>query len=112
MSKVILKGFIIVPPSALAQVKDELAKHIQLTRTEPGCLVFEVIQDSANPCRFDVYEEFVDKLAFQAHQTRVKSSYWGEITVNVERHYTVIPPFLGAFKSRGHAACARRCFGV
>ncbi|MBC8673693.1 hypothetical protein H2137_16285 [Aeromonas hydrophila] len=25
---------------------------------------------------------------------------------------TVIPPFLGAFKSRGHAACARRCFGV
>ncbi len=24
----------------------------------------------------------------------------------------VIPPFLGAFKSRGHAACARRCFGV
>ncbi len=22
------------------------------------------------------------------------------------------PPFLGAFKSRGHAACARRCFGV
>ena len=25
---------------------------------------------------------------------------------------SVIPPFLGAFKSRGHAACARRCFGV
>ena len=25
---------------------------------------------------------------------------------------TVIPPFLGAFKSRGHAAFARCCFGV
>ncbi|MCQ6999277.1 hypothetical protein NP024_17750 [Salmonella enterica] len=24
----------------------------------------------------------------------------------------VIPPFLGALKSRGHAACAKRCFGV
>ncbi|WP_429157251.1 hypothetical protein, partial [Aeromonas allosaccharophila] len=24
----------------------------------------------------------------------------------------VIPPFLGAFKSRGHAAFARCCFGV
>ncbi|WP_421187965.1 putative quinol monooxygenase [Aeromonas enteropelogenes] len=89
MSKVTLKGFIIVPPSDLAQVKDELARHIQLTRAEPGCLVFEVIQDSANPCRFDVYEEFVDNIAFQAHQARVKSSYWGEITANVERHYTV-----------------------
>ncbi|BBQ51652.1 hypothetical protein WP2S18C03_07330 [Aeromonas veronii] len=28
------------------------------------------------------------------------------------RETLVIPPFLGAFKSRGHAACARRCFGV
>ncbi|UCA12721.1 putative quinol monooxygenase [Aeromonas enteropelogenes] len=88
-SKVILEGFVIIPPSDFVIVKNELSRHIQLTRTEPGCLVFEVIQDSANPCRFNVYEEFVDKLAFQAHQTRVKSSYWGEITVNVERHYTV-----------------------
>ncbi|WP_421198772.1 putative quinol monooxygenase [Aeromonas enteropelogenes] len=89
MSKVILKGFIIVPQSDLAQVKDELARHIQLTRAEPGCLVFEVMQDSANSCRFDVYEEFVDNIAFQAHQARVKSSYWGEVTVNIERHYKV-----------------------
>lgn len=26
--------------------------------------------------------------------------------------HPVIPPFLGAFKSRGHAAFARCCFGV
>ncbi len=26
--------------------------------------------------------------------------------------HTVIPPFFGALKSRGHAACAKRCFGV
>ncbi|MBL0520952.1 putative quinol monooxygenase [Aeromonas enteropelogenes] len=89
MSKVILKGFIIVPPSDLAQVKDELARHIQLTRAEPGCLVFEVIQDRTNPCRFDVHEEFVDKIDFEAHQARVSLSYWGEVTVHVERHYTV-----------------------
>ena len=25
---------------------------------------------------------------------------------------SVIPPFFGALKSRGHAACAKRCFGV
>ncbi|MEL3923339.1 antibiotic biosynthesis monooxygenase [Aeromonas enteropelogenes] len=80
MNKVTLKGYIIVSSSDLKAIKGELARHIQLTRTEPGCLVFEVIQDSANPCRFDVYEEFVDNIAFQAHQARVKSSYWGEIT--------------------------------
>ncbi|MFM5335312.1 putative quinol monooxygenase [Aeromonas enteropelogenes] len=88
-SKVILEGFVIIPPSDFVIVKNELSRHIQLTRTEPGCLVFEVIQDSANPCRFNVYEEFIDNIAFQAHQTRVKSSYWGEITANVDRHYTV-----------------------
>jgi quinol monooxygenase YgiN len=89
MNRVILKGFIIVPPNDLAVVKDELDNHIQLTRAETGCLIFEVTQDALNPCRFDVYEEFVDEAAFQAHQARVKSSRWGEITGNVERCYTV-----------------------
>ena len=89
MDKVILQGFIIVPLSELAIVKSELDAHIRLTRAEKDCLIFEVTQDPLNPCRFDVYEEFVDEAAFQAHQARVKSSRWGEITVNVERHYTV-----------------------
>ncbi|MEH8183135.1 putative quinol monooxygenase [Aeromonas veronii] len=89
MSRVILKGFIIVPPNDLAAVKDELDNHIQLTRAETGCLIFKVTQDPLNPCRFDVYEEFFDEAAFQAHQARVKSSRWGKITVNVERHYMV-----------------------
>ena len=89
MGVVILKGFIIVPSNDLTAVKNELDNHIQLTRSETGCLIFQVTQDPLNPCRFDVYEEFVDEAAFQAHQARVKSSRWGEITVNVERHYTV-----------------------
>ncbi|HDZ8980775.1 putative quinol monooxygenase [Aeromonas veronii] len=89
MGKVILQGFIIVPLSELTTVKSELDAHICLTRAETGCLIFKVTQDALNPCRFDVYEEFVDETAFQAHQARVTSSRWGEITVNVERNYTV-----------------------
>ncbi len=38
MYKIILKGFIIIPPNDLALVKDELDNHIQLTRSETGCL--------------------------------------------------------------------------
>ncbi|MEN3759997.1 putative quinol monooxygenase [Aeromonas veronii] len=89
MKEIILKGFILVSQNDLMAVKDELDNHIQLTRAETGCLIFQVTQDPLNPCRFDVYEEFVDKVAFQAHQARVKSSRWGKITINVERHYTV-----------------------
>lgn len=89
MPKVILKGFILVPDDDLAMIQKELENHKHLTRNEPGCLVFEVNQDSKNPNRFDVYEEFIDKAAFEAHQTRVKNAYWGQITKHIKRHYDI-----------------------
>lgn len=89
MSKVILKGFIIVPAEDLAAVKEELINHKKLTLNELGCLVFEVTQSERIPNRFDVYEEFINKTAFESHQKRVNNSYWGEVTVNVERHYEI-----------------------
>jgi len=89
MAKVILKGFIIVPESDLIAVQQQLVNHTQLTMQEIGCLVFEVTQCEKQPCRFDVYEEFTDQAAFEAHQIRVGASQWGRITENVERHYEV-----------------------
>ncbi len=48
-----------------------------------------VTQDDMNPLKFSVYEEFVDQAAFDLHQARVKSSRWGQVTQNVERHYQI-----------------------
>ena len=90
MSKVILKGFILVPQDELAAVRQALVRHTELTLEEPGCLVFEVTANRENPCRFHVYEEFKDKDAFLQHQARVQASDWGKLTVNVERHYEVL----------------------
>ncbi|WP_299574914.1 antibiotic biosynthesis monooxygenase [uncultured Shewanella sp.] len=90
MPKVILKGFIIVPESELEVVKSELVNHKRLTLEEPGCITFDVIESSKNPLRFDVYEEFRDRSAFEHHQVRVKESLWGKVTVNVERHYEIL----------------------
>lgn len=70
-------------------VKDELATHIELTRKEVGCLVFEVIQDKDNVHRFTVYEEFTNRTSFAAHQDRVRKSRWGKVTAAVERHYQI-----------------------
>ncbi|WP_110689761.1 putative quinol monooxygenase [Salinicola endophyticus] len=89
MPKVILQGFILIPETELDLVRYELETHKRLTLEEPGCITFEVVENLDNPCRFDVYEEFVDESAFQQHQERVAVSRWGEVTVNVERHYTV-----------------------
>ncbi|AZZ92318.1 antibiotic biosynthesis monooxygenase [Hahella sp. KA22] len=89
MSKVILKGYIIVPHEDLSVVEQALSTHIQLTLAEAGCLVFQVTQHDRDPNRFDVYEEFVDRAAFNAHQARVKNSHWGGVTLNVARHYEI-----------------------
>lgn len=89
MSKVILKGYILVPNVDLDIIKVELVKHKQLSIEELGCLLFKVNQDENNPSRFNVYEEFVDQVSFDHHQARVKDSNWGRVTKNVERHYKI-----------------------
>jgi len=89
VSKVILKGYIVVPESDLEAVKTELAKHIDSTLREPGCLLFEVSQDVSNPYRFNVHEVFSDNDAFEAHQARVRQSKWGKVSARAERHYKV-----------------------
>lgn len=90
MKKVILKGFIIVPTSDLAAVKKALISHKELTRNEPGCLMFNVTQSEVNLNRFDVYEEFIDKTAFEQHQNRIKGSAWSKASANVQRHYEIV----------------------
>lgn len=89
MSKVILKGYIEVSDADLDAVMQELPNHVQLTRKEAGCLIFNVTQDSENRNRFDVYEEFLNQEAFDQHQVRAGASYWAEVTANVARHYEI-----------------------
>lgn len=89
MSKVVLQGAIIVPEQDLAAVFAALPLHAHLTRSEPGCLQFEVKQGPGEPNVFSVYEEFVDRGAFEAHQLRSRTSEWGRIAANVIRHYEV-----------------------
>jgi len=79
----------VVPSSDLKVVRRELIIHKNLTLNETGCLTFIVTPDEVNPHKFSVYEAFVNQVAFDNHQARVKSSKWGEVTKNVERHYQI-----------------------
>jgi (4S)-4-hydroxy-5-phosphonooxypentane-2,3-dione isomerase len=89
MPRVILKGHVIVPAEDLDAVQRELPVHIEKTREEEGCLIFEVTQDQERENRFNVHEEFIDKESFSAHQARVQNSDWGKVSANIERHYHV-----------------------
>jgi quinol monooxygenase YgiN len=88
-AKVILEGYIIISDEDLPVVLRELPIHIQKTKSESGCLVFNVQQQKENPNKFMVYEEFIDQTAFEFHQSRVKCSDLGTVTKNVQRHYKV-----------------------
>ena len=89
MKKVTLSGYIKVLDSDLNQVRGFLPEHIRLTCLESGCLIFKVDEHETEIGRFDVYEEFESKQAFEAHQDRVQQSDWGKATKRVERFYTI-----------------------
>ncbi|MBU3070771.1 antibiotic biosynthesis monooxygenase [Aestuariicella sp. G3-2] len=89
MNKLTLQGHITVPAKDLSAVMAELPAHIARTRAEEGCLLFEVTQSPDDPCVFNVYEEFVDRTAFELHRQRVRASAWGTVTEDVERHYSI-----------------------
>lgn len=89
VSKVILRGYVIASDEDLPGIIAELPRHIELTLQEDGCLVFEVLQDPNDKFRFNVYEEFIDKAAFEVHQFRVKRSSWWTVSKNLEKHYRI-----------------------
>lgn len=59
------------------RVKDGLADDfikasqsvINSTRSESGCLKYDLVRDSSDPCVFYFFEEYVDDSAFQKHRS-------------------------------------------
>ena len=62
--------------------------HIALTRAEPGCLTFTIVQ-TANPLVWQVDEAFADQAAFDTHQTRTRASDWYRLTAHIERRFII-----------------------
>ena len=89
MTKVVLSGHILVSAEDLNAVREALPIHTELTRAEPGCLVFRVEEDPKQIGKFEVYEEFDSRESFQKHQERVRESDWGTVSKNAERFYSV-----------------------
>ena len=90
MPRVILAGFVVVPPDEYEIIAAELPEHIRLSLAEPGCSEFKVTRDKDDPYKLSVYEEYVDYAAFQHHLTRTSKTRWAEITKNMGRHYNVL----------------------
>lgn len=86
---VFLRGYIMVPADRIEQVRAALPDHVALTRAEPGCIAFDVVEDPDCAGRFVVSEVFADRAAFEAHQRRTQASPWYEITRGIPRDYVI-----------------------
>jgi len=88
-AKVMLRGYLDVPPERLPAVRAALATHIALTRAEEGCIAFTVKEDASCAGRLLVSEIFKNQTAFEAHQERTRSSAWFDVTRDIPRHYDI-----------------------
>lgn len=75
-------------PADADLVQRLLPDHIRLSRDEPGCLSFNVVQ-TADPLVWQLDETFVDRAAFEAHQARTRASPWFAATTHLKRAFRV-----------------------
>ena len=80
-----LTGTMNCPPDRVDAVRAALPDHIKLTRSELGCIRFDVTETA--PGVFAVDELFTDRPAFEAHQIRGASSQWAKATAGLPRDY-------------------------
>jgi len=84
---VLLAGYVEVPRARRRWVQEALARHVKLTRSEKGCLRFDVTEDLDIEGRLNGVEIFENQRAFEAHQRRIAASDWAEVTRGLTRHY-------------------------
>ena len=89
------KGSITVTGTLTCSTADEAAlvaamlpEHIRLSRAEPGCLTFNVTRTD-DPLVWRLDESFVDRAAFEAHQTRTRASAWFGATAGLLRAFDI-----------------------
>ena len=54
--------------------------HARKSNSEPGCVRYEVLQDSSDPQTVCLYEVFVDEAAFSAHRTAPYYVEWMQMS--------------------------------
>lgn len=87
--KIHLTGYIDVPADRMEAIKTALIEHIRLTHTEAGCVSFEVTPAPDHPGRFNVAEVFINREAFDLHQSRTATSEWAQLTKGIARSYQI-----------------------
>ena len=67
-------------PDKIDAFRDEIVAHAtRCIEREPGCLQFDVVQDTKNPAHFAVSEIYKDQAAIDAHRATPHMAETGKI---------------------------------
>lgn len=58
---------IVAKPESVDRVREGLRSLLEPTRREAGCILYELMQNEADPTDFTFYEEWTDGAALDAH---------------------------------------------
>ncbi len=67
-----------IDPSKIDDFLSVALENAAASREEPGCLRFEVSQDTAKPNFFALSESYTDQAAMEAHYTTPHVAKWRE----------------------------------
>lgn len=67
MSKLTIVANIHAQPGQIDLVKAELEKLVPMTRTEQGCIQYDLHQNNDNPAHFMLYENWQSRELWQIH---------------------------------------------
>ncbi|MEM1193346.1 MAG: putative quinol monooxygenase [Pseudomonadota bacterium] len=67
MRKLTITGNILAKADKVELVKSELIKLVETTRSEAGCLQYDLHQDNENPAYFMFYENWESRDLWQTH---------------------------------------------
>ncbi|MFA0412686.1 putative quinol monooxygenase [Vibrio renipiscarius] len=67
MANLTIVANIVAQPDHVEFVKSELLKLIEITRTEEGCINYDLHQDNENPAHFVFYENWASEALLQTH---------------------------------------------
>jgi HTH-type transcriptional regulator, repressor for puuD len=101
-----------IQPQQLDRFIAAIDANAQASRTEPGCIDFEVIQDYQDPTRFTLYETYVDEHAVTMHRKTPHYAAWKAVEPQCVLRRSVVT---GSVRARqpantsGGDSCLRVC---
>lgn len=89
MSKLTIVAQIKANPDAIDLVKSELLKLIDITRSEAGCINYDLHQDNDNPAHFLFYESWQSRDLWQTHMSAPHLAAYMEATDGAVKEFTL-----------------------